>query len=357
VTASPHRLTIARVDRDPADALVLTFDVPAAARTAFAFKPGQHVVLRAEIDGEDVRRNYSICAGPDEPLRVAIKRAPEGRFSTWAHASLSAGDAIDVFPPSGRFVLPPSEARTRRIVLFAVGSGITPCLGIIRQALNGETGTHVTLVYGNRRRETVMFADELDMLKDVHLGRFDMVSLFTAEGEADVPLFEGRIDADKVRALAERLIDVGTADRVFVCAPVALTKTIRDSFVGLGVAKDRIVHEFFAPPDARRVASPPSPTAAAAPTAMLIVTLDGVRHRVPVAAGQSILDAALAAGVKPPSACRGGMCCTCRAKLVAGVAPMTLNYSLEPWEIERGFVLTCQAVPASDTIHVDYDAL
>lgn len=353
--ASPHRLTIGTLARDPAGALVLTFDVPAAAQPAFTFKPGQHVVLRADIEGEDIRRNYSICAGPGEPLRVAIKRADKGRFSTWAYQTLAEGQAIEVMPPAGRFTLTAPDAPSRRIVLFAVGSGITPCLGIARQALVAETGTHVTLVYGNRGRDTVMFAEELDALKDTHLGRFEVISMFTGEGEADVALLTGRIDAEKVRALGQHLIDYARAERIFICGPVALTKIVRDTLVALGVAKERIVHEFFAAPGTREAAAP-QPVATAI-TDTIEVRLDGVRHRVPFAAGQSILEAALAANVKPPYACRGGMCCTCRAKLVAGTAPMRLNYSLEPWEIERGFVLTCQAVPAGAGVQVDFDAL
>ncbi len=345
----------------PATRWSLTFDIPAASLPLFAFKPGQHLTLRRMFDGEDVRRNYSICAGPDQPLRIAIKKVAGGRFSTWAHATLKASDIIDVMPPSGRFILPPSDGTPRQIIAFAAGSGITPILGIIDQALDHDTQTRVTLVYGNRTRSDTLFGEDLEALKDRHLGRFDLIQTFTAD-DADSPLFEGRITAEKVVALGDKLVRYGDAQHIFLCGPGSLIKDTRKALIGLGVPVERIHHEFFAAgggayrkPTAATVAEPAA--AASTPAHEVVVILDGSRHRLALASGQHVLDAALKAGVKAPYACAGGMCCTCRARIVEGKADMTLNYSLEQWEIDKGFVLTCQAVPTTARLVVDYDAM
>lgn len=358
VSADFHALRIAHLAHEPGDALVVTFDVPAALRDVFRFKPGQHVAVRALIDGCDTRRNYSICAGPGEPLRVAIKRVADGCFSTWAHASLRVDTTLDVMPPSGRFVLQASDGARRHIVAFAAGSGITPVLGVIRQALDHEAATRVTLVYGNRRRDAVMFGEELEALKDTHLGRFEYISVYSLSGEVEAPLFEGRIAGDKVRALGETLIRYGEASQFFVCGPGSMIKETRDALMTLGVPRAAITHEFFAAGGGapRRAVVPAAPDATHAGHPVTVI-LDGVRHRLTLAAGETVLQAALKAGVKAPYACAGGMCSTCRAKIVEGTAAMAVNYSLEPWEIDKGFTLACQAVPTSDRLVIDWDAM
>lgn len=357
-----HPLRIERVLRDAGQATVVTLDVPDALADVFRFKPGQHIVLRALLDGEEVRRTYSICAGPGEPLRVAIKSVSNGRFSTWALETLQAGQTLDVMPPSGRFVLADTQG-PRHIVAFAAGSGITPILGIIRQALVHGAATHVTLIYGNRGRETVLFTDELEALKDRYLGRFEMVSVFSRRGELDGPLFEGRIDADKVRALSDHLIRFTDAAQIFICGPGNMIKDTRNTLMALGVARERITHEFFAA-GGRAVQVKPAVTSASLSSAAVSATehnviaiLDGVRHRLTLQPNESVLQAALRAGVKAPYACAGGMCCTCRAKIIEGTAMMTQNFSLEQWEIDKGFVLTCQALPTSPKLIIDWDAM
>jgi ring-1,2-phenylacetyl-CoA epoxidase subunit PaaE len=355
-----HPLLIAHIARDQGDVTVVTFAVPPDTAARFRFKPGQHVAVRALIDGHEVRRNYSICAGPGEPLRIAIKQVANGQFSTWAHQALQAGQSLDVMPPAGRFVLADGGGSARHVVTFAAGSGITPVLGIIRQALEHDAHTWVTLVYGNRGRDTVLFAEELDELKDRHLGRFDIVSVFSRSGEVDVPLFEGRIGADKVRALGQRLIRYTDAAQIFICGPGSMIKETRDTLMALGVARERIVHEFFAAGGgAFRKPLEPASAAVAVPRdgPKVTVILDGVRTRLTLEPGEFVLQAALRAGVKAPYACAGGMCCTCRAKIVSGTASMTANYSLEQWEIDKGFVLTCQALPTSDALVIDWDAM
>jgi ring-1,2-phenylacetyl-CoA epoxidase subunit PaaE len=353
-----HPLCIASAEHVAGDALVLTFDVPATLQLTFAFKAGQHVALRAMVGGEELRRNYSICVRPGEPLRVAIKRVADGNFSSWAHATLKAGMAIDVMPPAGRFVLAAPIA-ARSIVLFAAGSGITPCLGIARQALEHETATRVTLVYGNRGRDSTMFAEDLEALKDTHLGRFELIHLLSRDGEAEIDLLAGRITADKVRALGERLIDYASAERIFICGPGSMIKDAREALFTLGVARETVQHEFFAAGGGAHRTPSTKPAAALSGISGIeaIAILDDVRHRLVVQPGETLLAAALRSGLKPPYSCAGGMCATCRAKIVEGKTEMLLNYSLEPWEMERGFVLTCQAVPKSAKVVVDWDAM
>jgi ring-1,2-phenylacetyl-CoA epoxidase subunit PaaE len=259
-------------------------------------------------------------------------------------------------PPQGRFVLPESAGQMRHVIAVAAGSGITPVLGIARQALIHEPPTRFTLVYGNRTRDSMMFGAEIEALKDRCLGRFDYVPVFSRAGEVDAPLFEGRISGEKLDALGETLIDLNGAERVFLCGPGDMIKSCRDALFARGLTREQVVHEFFGPPGKARAV--PQPTAERKADGQTVtVILDGSRHVLQLKDGETVLQAALAAGLKAPYACAGGMCSTCRAKIVSGSARMLLNYSLEPWEIEKGFTLACQAVPTSDALVVDWDAM
>jgi ring-1,2-phenylacetyl-CoA epoxidase subunit PaaE len=356
-----HALTIREVKRETSDAISVTFDVPEPLREAFRFQPGQHLTLRTHLNGEDVRRNYSICAGPRDPMRIAIKRLAGGFFSCWANETLKAGTVIDVMPPQGRFVLPPGDGSPRHVVAFAAGAGITPIVGLLKQALLHEPATHFTLVYGNRTPQSILFREELEDLKDRHIGRFTLLHVLSRNDESSTPLLEGRINAEKVKVLSARLFPPEHVAHVFLCGPGSMIKETRNVLFALGFARDRVHHEFFAPGGGtfRKV---PVGTAAAAPVAQqegaeVVAILDGIRHNFIVPQGLQVVDAALAAGIRVPYACKGGMCCTCRARLVEGRAEMLVNYSLEPWEIERGFILTCQAVPKSERLVLDYDQM
>ncbi len=356
-----HSLRVAAV-RPEADALVVTLDVPPAAAETFRFKPGQHLALRATLAGEDLRRTYSICSAIGEPLRIAIKRVDGGRFSTWAAANLRAGATLDVMPPSGRFTLPEHSGKPRNIVAFAAGSGITPVIAMIRHALATEPKSRITLVYGNRGHDTILFAGELEDLKDRHLDRFEIVHLLTRDDDVEAPLFLGRITPEKVRALGERLIDYKATDHVLLCGPGSMIKDVRNELIARGVPAARIHHEFFSSPGVPRADTAPpkpveTPAALAGKSIDVTLVLDGVRRRIAAKSGQKVLDAALESGVKVPYSCAGGMCSTCRARVVEGTASMAVNYSLEPWETDKGFVLTCQAVPTSEKIVIDYDAM
>jgi ring-1,2-phenylacetyl-CoA epoxidase subunit PaaE len=380
-------LAIAEVKRETPEAVSVTFEIPEPLREVFRFKPGQHLPVQAIIDGEEQRRAYSICSGPgDDRLRIAIKRVAGGRFSNWANDTLKSGAVLDVMPPAGRFVLPPGDGKARHVVAFAAGAGITPIMAMAKHALTEEPETSFTLVYGNRTLESILFAEELEDLKDRYLGRFTLLHVLSGNEESSAPLLQGRITGETVKALAASLFKPGEVAHVFLCGPGSMIKEARDALLALGMLRGKIHHEFFAPispsprassargegrsegrphPSEQASAPHPNPLPAevrgegipTAPGTETIVILDGVRHRFSVPPGGHVVDAALAAGIRVPYSCKGGMCCTCRAKLVEGRVEMTLNYSLEPWEMGRGFILTCQAVPKSERLVVDYDQM
>ncbi len=368
-------LTIADVRRCTPGAIEVVFKLPDAARAVFAFRPGQHVNLRADIDGVEVRRSYSICSDPaDVDLRIAIKRVHDGQFSNWAHAHLVPGQTIDVSPPAGRFALKPGDGEPRRLLAIAAGSGITPIISIVRHALRTEPLTRVALIYGNRTVEEILFRDELEDLKDRYLDRFTLINVLSRGDMTETPLLEGRIDGAKLKALAAGLA-VNELAHVYLCGPGNLIKEARNTLFGLGVARERVHHEFFAAgggayrTEAATTAAagtsepqvapqPPPQSAQQAPDGTeAVITLDGLVHRFKMRPGETVIEAALRAGIRVPYACRGGMCCTCRAQVLEGEAVMKINYSLEPWETGKGFVLTCQAVATSPRLVLDYDQM
>lgn len=358
-----HAVTIAEVKRETPDAISIAFSIPEALREAFQFQAGQHLTLRTLLGEEEVRRNYSICSGPGDALRIAIKRVDGGYFSVWANQELAAGGIVDVMPPQGRFILPDSDGSPRHIVAIAAGAGITPILAMIKQALLHEKRTSFTLIYGNRTPDAILFREELEDLKDRYLGRFTLLHVLSRNDESSTPLLEGRITGDKIKALSGKLFRPGDIAHIFLCGPGSMIKEMRNALFALGFARDKVHHEFFAPgggafrkPHATGQAVPVLVPSKVAGTEVVAI-LDGLRHEFTVPIGGHVVEAALAAGIRVPYACKGGMCCTCRAKVVEGIAEMTTNYSLEPWEIERGFILTCQAVPKSDRLVLDYDQM
>jgi ring-1,2-phenylacetyl-CoA epoxidase subunit PaaE len=349
-----HPLTIDDVRPECEDAVSVRFRVPDALRHDYAFTQGQHVALRARVDGEELRRSYSICAAPEDgELRVAIRVVPGGRFSGWAARSLQAGMTLDVLTPDGRFFTPLDPAHRKHYVAFAAGSGITPILSLVGATLKREPHSRFTLVYGNRTVASTMFLEALEDLKDRHLGRFVLHTVFSREHQ-DIDLFNGRLDAAKVRAFAERLIPPESIDEAFVCGPGAMIDEVEGALLGLGMPPERVHVERFGVP-VESIA--PAPVAVAdTPAATLIVELDGIRRTVPFARSDvSVLDAALRAGLDLPYSCKGGMCCTCRGKVLEGEVRMTKNYSLDAAEVAAGFVLTCQARPLTERVVVSYD--
>jgi ring-1,2-phenylacetyl-CoA epoxidase subunit PaaE len=350
-----HRLAVNDLRRETADAVSVTFAIPSELANDYAFAPGQYLTLRTMMDGEEVRRSYSICSGPDDgELRIAVKKVDGGAFSAWAADELKAGDELDVMTPTGRFGVAAVPEGANIYVGFAAGSGITPILSIVRGVLAREPNSRFFLFYGNRSSEGVMFLEALEELKDRFLQRFSLFHVISGE-EQDIPILHGRLDGEKVRVLLRSLVPAASVGHVFVCGPAGMSEEIERTCREIGIADDRIhverfVSEFGGKPRPKKVISPGAP-----PRALASLIIDGKRREVPVAEGEAILDAALRAGMDLPFACKGGMCSTCRAKLVEGEALMDVNYSLEPWELKAGFILTCQAKPVSERIVVDYD--
>lgn len=351
-----HRLSVRDVRRETNHAVSIAFEVPAALADAYAFTPGQYLTLRTTIDGEDVRRSYSICAGADDgELRVAVKEVEQGLFSRWVNQSLRPGDTLEVMTPTGRFGAAAATPGGGVYVAFVAGSGITPVLSIVRTVLQREPSSRFFLFYGNKSAADILFRESLTELKDRFLDRLAVLHVLSREAQ-DVPLLNGHLDGDKVRALLGTMVPAASVDHAFICGPAAMIDEVQATLRDLGLPEARIHVERFVSSEGGRPRRAPvavAPDAPPAHTAALIV--DGKRREVPVAEGEAILDAAIRGGVDLPFACKGGMCATCRARLVEGAATMDVNYSLEPWEVAAGYVLTCQAHPTTPRVVVDYD--
>lgn len=352
-----HPLVVSDLRRETADAVSVAFAVPDSLAADYAFAPGQYLTLRTTLDTGEVRRSYSICAGPEDgELRIAVKRVEGGAFSGWANAALRPGHSLDVMTPTGRFGAV-AAAPGALHVGFAAGSGITPILSIVKGVLARPDGGRFVLFYGNRSMADMLFRTELEELKDRHLGRLSVFHVLSRE-EQDLPVLNGRLDADKIRLLLSRMVPPEAVDHIYVCGPPGLAEDVGAVAASLAVPAERVhverfVSEFGGAP--RPPAPKPAPGEVPAHLAALVV--DGKRREVPVARGETVLEAALRAGLDLPYACKGGMCSTCRAKLVEGEVRMDVNYSLEPWELKAGFVLTCQAHPVTERVVVDFDAM
>ncbi|HWO68021.1 MAG TPA: 1,2-phenylacetyl-CoA epoxidase subunit PaaE [Umezawaea sp.] len=340
-----HALTVADVDRLCDDAVAVTFDVPAELAEEFAFAAGQYLTIRRG----DERRSYSICAAVGSAPRIGVRRVEGGLFSGHLVDELRAGDVLEVLPPQGTFT--PSGGEHHAFVV--AGSGITPALSIAATVL--AAGARVTLLYGNRRTDTVMFAEELSDLKDRYRARLQLVHVLSREPR-DVELFTGRLDADKLRALFTTVVPAADIDHWWLCGPYAMVQDARTVLTERGVEPDQVHHELFyvdePPPPPRRAED----TAVLASAAEVTVVLDGRETTVPVPPDLAILDAAQRVRSDLPFACKGGVCGTCRALVVDGEVEMRRNYALEPREVEAGFVLTCQATPTTSRVTVDFDA-
>jgi ring-1,2-phenylacetyl-CoA epoxidase subunit PaaE len=350
-----HRLSVDDLRRESPDAVSLTFAIPKELADDYSFNPGQYLTLRTTMDGEEVRRSYSICSGPDDgELRIAVKKVDGGAFSSWAADDLKTGDELDVMTPTGRFGVAHAADQARVYVGFAAGSGITPILSIVKGVLAREPDSRFFLFYGNRSTSGMMFLETLEELKDRFMQRFSLFHVISGE-EQDIPILHGRLDGEKVRVLLRSLVPAASVDHVFICGPAGMSEDIEATCRDIGIANEKIhverfVSEFGGKPRPKKIVPVGAP-----PKAVASLIIDGKRREVPIAEDEAILDAALRAGMDLPFACKGGMCSTCRAKLVEGEAAMDVNYSLEPWELKAGFILTCQAKPVSEKIVVDYD--
>jgi ring-1,2-phenylacetyl-CoA epoxidase subunit PaaE len=350
-----HHLRVADVRRETPDAVSIAFAVPSHLSPDFRFSAGQYLTLRRRIDGEEVRRSYSICSGPDDgELRIAVKRVDGGAFSMWVNSGIAAGDVLDVMTPTGRFGVAYAPDEARMHLAFAAGSGITPVLSIVRGLLGREPRSRVFLFYGNRSTADMLFRAELEELKDRYMERLSVFHVLSRE-QQDVPVLNGRLDAGKARLLLRYVVPVETVDHAFICGPAGMIDEIEATLLDLGLRPAQVHVERFISAFGGKPRAKPTPAHIEAPYATAALVVDGRHAEVPVAEGESVLDAALRAGLDLPYACKGGMCSTCRARVLEGSTQMEVNFSLEPWELEAGFVLTCQARPTSPRVVVDYD--
>ena len=349
-----YPLRVADIKRDTRDSVILTLEPQNGDREKFQFIQGQYLTFRRSFEGEELRRSYSICAGVnDRVLRVGIKKVEDGWFSSWANDELKIGETIDAMAPMGNFhsALKPDDARS--YLGFAGGSGITPMISLIRTIMDVEPKSRFTLVYGNRSTTAIMFREELEDLKNTHMGRVNIVHIL--ESEADIDLFSGRLDREKCDALFERWIDVKGADLAFICGPEPMMLAVSDALKAHGMAEDAIKFELFKSPKSKK-RKPKSANGAGVQTrARATIILDGVAREVELTDEETVLEAALAANIGAPFACKAGVCSTCRAKLVEGEVEMESNNALEDYEVQRGYILTCQSHPCTKKLVVDYD--
>jgi ring-1,2-phenylacetyl-CoA epoxidase subunit PaaE len=352
-----YPLTVSGVRKETRDSVVLTLEVPTDHKADFRFIQGQYLTFRAKIDGEEVRRSYSICAAVQDPnLRVGIKKVPGGRFSTWANDLLKAGNILEAMPPMGSFFVPLDPAARKYYVAFAGGSGITPVLGIIKTTLLTEPKSSFTLFYGNRASSTIMFREELEDIKNNNLGRFQLVHILDRE-QQDVELFNGMLDRNKCDLLLKHWVNASDIDTAFICGPEPMMLQVSEALQAAGLDKRQIKFELFASQGqkgGRRVQTQPVSKTENACQATIIV--DGRGRTFDMQKGtKTILDAALEEGLELPYACKGGVCSTCRALLSEGEVEMDANFALEDYEVRRGYILTCQSYPVTDKVLVDFD--
>lgn len=347
-----HPLQVAAIDELTEDAVALTFDVPPSLAADFVYTPGQHLTIRG---GDDVRRSYSICAAPSSGrLRIGVKRLPGGAFSEGVLGSLRVGDTLEVMTPAGRFTTAIDPATARHCVVVAAGSGITPVLSILTAILEGEPSSSCTLIYANRTHRTVMFLDEVHDLKDRFPSRLQIVHVLSRE-TSDVELFCGRLDGDRLSRIVSALVPDPVDADWFLCGPQQMLADLRSSVASLGVPESRVHSELFHADPVPR--APVAALAGAAEgAARVTIRLGGRSSELDLRPDDvPVLEAALRVRSDLPFACKGGVCGTCRARLVTGTVAMDANYALEPDEIARGYVLTCQSHPTSAAVELDYD--
>ena len=351
-----HELTVAGVRPETRDALVVTLVAPAESREAFRYEAGQHLTLRAHIDGSEVRRSYSICSSAQEQvLRIAIKRVDDGLFSNWAADNLQAGHRVEVMEPSGHFNVPLQPQARRHHVAFAAGSGITPILSLIKTTLQAEPLSHFTLIYGNRASSSVIFKDELEDLKDSYLSRLRLVFILSRE-QQDVDLFNGRIDAAKCEALLKSWVRPEDIDIAYVCGPQTMMEQVQATLMAHGIAKSNIKLELFSSGLNDEAKARRATRARVDGGCRVIVIQEGRTREFTMPRNvATVLDAALEQGIELPYACKGGVCSTCRCKRIRGEVDMDANYSLEDYELARGFILACQSYPVSEELMIDFD--
>ncbi|GAA2150811.1 ring-1,2-phenylacetyl-CoA epoxidase subunit PaaE [Humibacillus xanthopallidus] len=356
-----HPLTVAAVERLTDDAVAVTFEIPDELLEEYRFEPGQHLTVRAMIQGQEVRQSYSICqsrgaAGMEHLRRVAVARVPEGRMSTFLNDVVAPGDVLDVMTPLGSFTCPTRPDGIRHHVAIAAGSGITPVIALLTTALEEEPGSRATLLFGNRRTSSIMFLEELEDLKNRFPGRFQLITVLSREAQ-DVELFHGRLDRERLEAIFGALVPVDQVDEWYLCGPFGMVTGAEELLLERGVDPGHVHHEIFHVDDGTAPKRPVVVDTGAPPEATVTINLDGRTTVIPMPSrDETILDATLRVRPDAPYSCTGGVCGTCRARVVAGEVRMDRNYALEPEEVAAGIVLACQSHPVTDAVSLDYDA-
>jgi len=353
-----NELSIVKVEKKTKDCVAITFEIPAEIKNKFVFKAGQYLTLRTEINGEDIRRSYSICTAPDEiGITIAIKKLDGGKFSTWANTKLKIGDKLDIMPPAGNFIIP-EKFDPKEFVFFAAGSGITPVISQIKYILKNYPKAGITLFFGNKNFESIIFREELETLKNKYMQQLAVHHIFSKE-KTGVPLLYGRIDKEKCLLLSKHLFNAHKSDAFFICGPNDMIFAVKESLGEIGVPTEKIHVELFNTEGLQK--SKEKSVLELRKTEQvqiseIAIQLDGDIFEFELEYdGQNLLDAALANGADLPYACKGGVCSTCKAKITKGDVVMDINYALEPYEVEAGFVLLCQSHPRSPHIYIDFD--
>ncbi|MER3470789.1 MAG: phenylacetate-CoA oxygenase/reductase subunit PaaK [Chitinophagaceae bacterium] len=353
-----HPLRVKKIERETEDCVSIEFDVPPQLKEQFRFVQGQNLTIKKVLKGEELRRNYSICTSPlDNKLKVAVKKVEGGAFSVYANEQLKVGDVLEVLPPTGKFYTELNAKQKKNYVAFAAGSGITPVLSIIKTTLQTEPQSSFTLVYGNRTKNNIIFKEELEALKDKYLNRFRIYHILSRE-KTEAEINYGRIDTNKLQLLFDKVIHLKACDDFFLCGPEEMIFCIKGYLESWGVVANKIHFELFTVPGQKHstVNTQRSTINDNSPKANVSVKLDGIVFDFDLSfEGESILDAALKQGADLPYACKGGVCTTCKAKLTEGEVAMDVNWGLEPDEVAKGFILTCQSHPKTARIKVDFD--
>ena len=355
-----HQLTIADIRKETPDCVSIAFEVPDDLKNDYLFKHGQNLTLRTVINNEEVRRSYSICSCPtDNELRVAIKKAPYGKFSIWANNMLKKGDIVEVMPPTGTFHTELNPAHKKKYLAFAAGSGITPVISIIKTTLLTEPNSSFTLVYGNQNRNSIIFKEQLEALKNKYINRLAVHFLLSRE-QTDAAIYSGRINEEKLSLLGEKLIDIQDMDDIFVCGPEQMIFTVMNWLQGTGIEKKKIHFELFTTPgektEVRNKKVETGKEEGTTEKSKVTVKLDGISFDFDLPYdGDTVLEAALQQGADLPFSCKGGVCSTCKARLIEGKVDMDTNYALEQEEVEAGYILTCQSHPRTEKVVIDFD--
>ena len=352
-----HNIKVADIYKETKDTSVITFDIPQDLKEDFEFTPGQHLTLRKEINGEDIRRSYSLCSSPlEDQWKVAVKQIPEGKFSTYVNEVLKAGDELDVMSPSGTFGVESKKELKKNYLFFAAGSGITPLMSMIKTHLANEPNSTCKLFYVNKTVKSIIFKEELEQLRNTYFGRLEIYYFLTKE-RRDIELFNGRFDDEKMQVLTKTFIDIPDTNEVFLCGPENMVNYVSEYLVDAGLPKELVHFELFVKGLSEEDIKRAERLAQQNVEGTEVTIVDGGKdfHFTMTKEYDNILDAALGAGADLPFACKGGVCSTCKCEVKEGTVEMKLNYALEEFEVAKNWVLSCQAVPTSDKVVVDFD--